>query len=337
MDEIIVSFCISSYCRYKVLKELVLEILSVESNKFDIIVCDDCSTDETYEKITMIKDKRLKVYTNKKNMGGPFNICRTLDYGDGYYLFYINERDNVNSLKIKKFIGILEELKDKKVAFAQCLPNKNLPTDYDIYEAGNDALLTFACRIVHPTGYIFRRDIWNMITNRSVFFIKECYGDYGLTLVSAIISLKYRGSKIYGDFCDVKRKRIDFSKEKSRYLKKKKDQRMWYSAEVQWRELMIAYKFLKKIHIRNEVLDELLHLRYREYLGRIVIKEPANTIHYNIKPVHCRVIVKIKSIINGIFLWNKMSNFCLICNRKNLYKLINKDTLDIYKEYFLLH
>lgn len=337
MSDIAVSFCISSYNRYETLNELILKLLSVNSNRFDVVVCDDCSQDGTVEKIKEIKDQRLKIYVNQSNVGGPANIYHSLDCGDGKYLFYINECDNVNSRKVKKLISIIDQLEEKNVAFAQCYSNMDTLFDYEIFKAGEETLLEFACKIVHPTGYIFSRKIWHSVPKRSIFFEKECYGDYGLTLVSAIISLKYKGAKIYGDICDVKRRRIDFSKEKSRYYQKKKDQRLWYFPDVQWRELMIAYKFLKRINIRESIIENLLQKRYEEALYRIVIgykdiiSDPRNTIHYNMEVPQNSIIVKLKSLKNGLFLWGKMIKFCFLCKKKKLFKMINVDTMQIYK------
>ncbi len=342
MSEIVVSFCISSYKRYEILKELIQEILSVDSAKFNIIVCDDCSKDGTVEKIRRINDLRLKVYENDINVGGPLNICNSLDHGDGKYLFYINERDNVNPHKIKKLINILQQLEDKDVAFAQCSSIINSSVDYQIYKSGQESLLEFACRIVHPTGYIFRKNIWHSITNRHIYFEKECFGDYGLTLISAIVSLKYSGAWIHGDICDTKRRRIDFSKEKSRYYQKKKDQRIWYLPDVQWRELKIAYKFLEKLDIDEKVIEEVLRQRYREYLYRVLIQyksiitDPANTIHYNIKGIRNPILVELKSLENGYFLWSKMMKFCLYYKKKEFLKIINQETKQMLKKYIYL-
>lgn len=340
MNEVILSFCISSYNRYEVLKELVLELLSVESDKFDVIICDDCSSDGTVEKISRIEDKRLKIFVNEENIGGPLNICRSLDRGDGKYIFYINERDNVNPKKVEKLISVLEDLERENVAFARCIYMEDLPLDYQIFEAKKDAVLEFACHIVHPTGYIFKRNMWEMVLNRHIFFEKECYGDYGLTLVSAILSKKYCGAVIGGDICDIKRERINFSKEKSRYLKKKNDQRMWYSPEAQWRELMITYKFSKKLNVKKECIDELICRRYYEYLYRIVvdykqiISRPSNTEHYNIKVVRSPLVIEIKSIWNGVFLWERMARFCFFIGNKELKKRIDFITKKIYELHF---
>lgn len=340
MDEVVVSFCIASYRRCEILKELILEILSVDSDQFDVIVCDNCSSDGTVEEIRRIEDERLKVYTNRENIGAPLNVCRSLDCGDGEYLFYVNDRDNVNPFKVKKLIHILEEMRGKNVGFAQCNSTANMPEDYRIFAAGREALFEFACRIVHPTGYIFRRDVWRRVSGRRAFFEKECYGDYGLTLVSAIASREYAGVQIYGDICDVRRRRIDFEKEKSRYYEKKKDQRTWYFPEVQWRELMVAYRFLKKLGVEDQDADELLRLRYREYLYRLVIlyrgilSDPCNTAHYNLKVPRSSLVIGMKSVKNGLFLWRRMAAFCRDHNKEQLRAWVDADTKLIYAEYF---
>ncbi len=341
MSKIVVSFCISSYKRYEILKELVIELLSVDSDKFNVIINDDCSEDGTIEKISQIKDERLKIYVNEKNVGGPMNICKTLDRGNGQYIFYINERDNVDSTKVEKLISILEQIEEKNVMFALCNDDVNSPKDYLIYEPGEEAMMEFACRIVHPTGVIYNRSVWHEISKRYLFFEKECYGDYGLTLVSAMIAQRYHSAWIYGDICEKKRKRINFYKEKSRYYIKKKDQRIWYFPEVQWRELMISYRFMKNLNIKEECLEKILRYRYKEYLYRIVVQykdilsDPENTVHYDINPHQHYFLIKLKSIKNGIFLWTRMNKFCSCYDKKMLQKEIYADTRCILQNLFV--
>jgi len=283
MDNIIVSFCIATYKRYKILEELVLEILSVDSNEFEVIVCDNCSQ----------------------------NIYESLECGKGKYLFYVNDRDNVDSFKIKKLIKILKELEKKEVAFAKCVYDINEKSEYKIIEYGEEALSEFACKVSHPTGYIFYKEIWKKIQNRKRIFEKECFGDYPITIICGIMALKYRGAIISGDICDVRRERLDFSKVKSRFYEGRKSKDVWYSLGVQWREWKIANYFFNKIDINGEALDQLLYLRYKECLQRLtieyeeIISYDANTKHYDLRIPSNFVSIHMTAILNGLWFRNQ--------------------------------
>lgn len=341
IDRPIVSFCISSFQRYEALEELIREILSVPTNKIEVVVCDDKSLDGCIEKIKEIKDPRLKIYVNEENVGSSLNIHDSLDRGCGKYLFYANERDNVDCFKINKLIEILEKLENEDVAFANCTCTAigKGAEKYHIFDVGKDSLIEFACRRDHPTGYIFRRDIWKKIKNKRVLFENQNYGDYPITLVCAIMAKKYKGALIYGDICDIKRLRINFSEEKSRYYAKRKDKRLWHTPEVLSRELKVGQKFLKKIGVEANIRKQILTERYTEYLRscvtdyKIVISNPVNTVHYNFYPRQDFFHVFITSVLNGIKLWSRTIFLCMSEDSK-LIPHINKATKEEYVHYF---
>lgn len=334
----IVSFCIATFRRYEILKELVQEILSVSTDKFEVVVCDNNSQDGSIEKIGEIKDSRLKIYANKKNVGSSLNMYEALDKGIGRYLFYINDRDNVDSFKIEKLIDILDKLEKEDVVFAKCLRDRNVEK-YHIFNAGREAQLQFACKITHPTGYIFKKDIWKKIKNKRILFENQIYGDYPMTQVCAIMAKKYKGALIFGDICDLRRQRINFSEEKSRYYEGRKDKRLWYTPEVMFRELQIGQEFLRKIRVEAEIREQLLLERYKEYLHKCMtdykklITNPVNTAHYNYCPRLDFFHVCSASMLNGIKLWSKTFFWCVFEDKKAV-SLINKATKEEYARYF---
>lgn len=338
MNNTLISFCIATFQRYEILKELIMEILSVDSDRFEIIVSDDCSMDNSVEKLKKIQDPRLKIFVNQYNVGSLQNIYEALERGSGRYLFYVNDRDNVDSFKVEKLLCILDELGKKDVAFMKCIDGECFNAKYQIYSPGEETLLAFACRIDHPTGYIFSRDIWHKLKGRKILFGKQCYGDYSITMICAMMALKYSGAYIYGDICDVGRERIDFAKEKSGYYLKRKDKRVWYSPEVQWRELLIAYRFLRNLNVKEALIDKLLHLRYEEYLRRVtiqykeIISKPENTLHYNLQVSRNSVLVHGKTIWNGVYMLRNMQSFCKYENKKELcLKIIQSTKTNCYQ------
>lgn len=335
----IVSFCIAAFQRYEILEELIQEILSVKTDKIEVAVCDDKSLDGSIEKIKKINDNRLKIYVNDENVGSSLNIHDSLDRGTGKYLFYINDRDNVDSFKIEKLIQILEEFEKEGVAFARCYATGKNVEKYHIFSAGKEAMLEFACRMDHPTGFIFKKDVWKNIKRRRILFENQNYGDYPITQICAIIAKKYKGALIYGDICDFRRHRINFAKEKSRFHEKRKDKRLWYTPGAIYRELKIGQTFLKKIRIRDDIREEILLDRYAQYLNlcvtqyRNMVKSPVYTSHYNFYPRQDFFHVFRISILNGLKLWSKILYLCFSENRQLIFK-INKISRKEYLNYF---
>lgn len=338
-NKVIVSFCIASYNRYEIIKELIEELLEINNDRFEIVVSDDKSPDFTAEKLRTIHDERLKVYENKENVGSMQNIYESLNRGSGEFLFYVNDRDNIRATKINEMIKIFEELEKREVAYGKCVPEIKGDIKFQIYKKGEDALRCFACRISHPTGYFFHRDCWRHVKNKKSIFKEEKYGDYGFTHICAILALKHDGARIYGDFCDVGRERIDFKKVRSGFYNNRSDKRLWYTPEVQERELKIAYHFLKKISVPQTILNKILVDRFNECMCRVVIdykilvNQPANSYHYGVAPPENTTSISIK---NGLCLWYKYRHF--IKRQKNesfLVKEIDIVAVKVYYTFFV--
>ena len=57
---------------HKMLEQAINSILAQTYKDFEFIIIDDCSTDNAYEYLTSISDKRIKVIKNEKSYTGKF-------------------------------------------------------------------------------------------------------------------------------------------------------------------------------------------------------------------------------------------------------------------------
>lgn len=64
-----ISVIMPAYNAEKYIKEAIDSILMQTFTNFELLICDDGSTDKTYEIIKTYKDPRVKIYQNKKNIG----------------------------------------------------------------------------------------------------------------------------------------------------------------------------------------------------------------------------------------------------------------------------
>ena len=71
-----ISVVIPAYNYAKYLPDALNSILRQGIDDLEIIVCDDCSTDNTAEVIQgfAAKDKRVKYFLNDKNLGATLNM-----------------------------------------------------------------------------------------------------------------------------------------------------------------------------------------------------------------------------------------------------------------------
>lgn len=75
--EPLVSVCIPAYNNAAYIKETIDSILNQTYQNLELVICDDKSKDNTVEVIESIKDDRIKLYKNEKNLGmsGNWNNC----------------------------------------------------------------------------------------------------------------------------------------------------------------------------------------------------------------------------------------------------------------------
>lgn len=88
MNELRFSILIPAYNGGQVIKQTIDSILHQDYCNMEIIVCDDCSSDNTGEVVKSIPDKRIKYFKNKNNLGYSKNleICMAKATGDIIYL-----------------------------------------------------------------------------------------------------------------------------------------------------------------------------------------------------------------------------------------------------------
>ena len=77
MNEL-VSVIMPSYNTARLIKEAIESVLNQTYQNFEIIIVDDCSTDNTDEVIAAITDERIKYIKNQKNSGAAISRNRAL-------------------------------------------------------------------------------------------------------------------------------------------------------------------------------------------------------------------------------------------------------------------
>ena len=82
-----ISVCIATYNGEKYIKEQMISILKQLSEKDEIIISDDSSTDRTIEIIENIKDSRIKILKNRKFSQPSLNFENALKSSKGDIIF----------------------------------------------------------------------------------------------------------------------------------------------------------------------------------------------------------------------------------------------------------
>jgi glycosyltransferase involved in cell wall biosynthesis len=107
MTKPLVSICIPTYNGAQYINKCIESCLQQTYTNFEIIICDDCSTDNT---LTLIKeftqkDNRIKFHQNTSNLGLVSNWNATLSYAQGEYIKWLFQDDWMEPNAIEEFVA----------------------------------------------------------------------------------------------------------------------------------------------------------------------------------------------------------------------------------------
>ena len=128
------SILIANYNNGKFFKECYQSIITQEYKDWEVILVDDCSTDNSLEIInSLIKnDLRFKIYTNTQNHGCGYTKKKCLEYSNGMYCAFLDPddalfpnalKDSVQYLRNSTHIAVYSKL-------TLCDENLNIQEDF---------------------------------------------------------------------------------------------------------------------------------------------------------------------------------------------------------------
>ncbi len=103
-DNSLVSVCIAVYNRENFILHALRSVLNQTYQNFEIIIIDDGSTDHTVNKISSIKDSRIKLSKNTTNKGVVYTRNRYLEETKGEYIAILDSDDEWLPEKLEKQI-----------------------------------------------------------------------------------------------------------------------------------------------------------------------------------------------------------------------------------------
>lgn len=96
-DQPLVSVLMTSYNREKYIAEAIESVLASTYENFELIIVDDCSVDKTVSiaRAFGLKDKRIRLYVNEKNLGDYPNRNQATSYAHGEFLMFVDSDDKL--------------------------------------------------------------------------------------------------------------------------------------------------------------------------------------------------------------------------------------------------
>lgn len=107
----LVSVLMTAYNRAQYIAASIESVLASTYTNFELIIVDDCSTDDTVAiaKNYAQKDSRLKLFVNKENLGDYPNRNKAAAHATGKYIKYLDSDDLIYAHGLEVMVTAMEE------------------------------------------------------------------------------------------------------------------------------------------------------------------------------------------------------------------------------------
>lgn len=163
IEQPLVSVLMTAYNRQSFIAEAIESVLASTYTNFELIIVDDCSTDNTVNIANeyAIKDSRVKVYVNEKNVGQFNNRNRAATLAKGKYIKYLDSDDTILEFGVAYCVENMEKFPEAGMGLyaeptytneeAYCMPSEKIIREH---------FFTKQKLSVGPTGTIINRKMF---------------------------------------------------------------------------------------------------------------------------------------------------------------------------------
>lgn len=107
-EEGLVSIIMPSYNTALYIEETIQSVLNQTYSNWELIIVDDCSTDNIDEVFSKIEDSRIRIIKNEKNSGAAVSRNKALREAKGQWVAYLDSDDIWMPEKLEKQIAFME-------------------------------------------------------------------------------------------------------------------------------------------------------------------------------------------------------------------------------------
>lgn len=173
IDEPLVSVLMTSYNREIYISEAIESVLASTYNNFELIIVDDCSSDNTVKiaRSYEIKDSRIKVFVNEKNLTQFGNRNKAASYARGEFLKYVDSDDIIYPFTLQMMVDGMKQFPDAALGF--CLTTgicrKPLPYKVEPKDSFRRHFFEGSPMFVGPSGLIIKRQVFESVNGFEEF------------------------------------------------------------------------------------------------------------------------------------------------------------------------
>jgi glycosyltransferase involved in cell wall biosynthesis len=104
------SICIPNYNYAQYIGRTIQSVLAQDYANFEIIVSDNCSTDDSWQVVNQIVDPRIRAFRNRHNVGFSANLDRAARRASGDFLIMLSSDDIMHQGALTAYRHMLEKL-----------------------------------------------------------------------------------------------------------------------------------------------------------------------------------------------------------------------------------
>ena len=166
----LVSIIMPSWNTGRFIAESIESVLAQTYKNWELLIVDDCSTDNTDEVIASFKDTRIKYFKNEKNSGAALTRNRAMREAQGEWIAFLDSDDLWAPNKLEKQLGFMNDngyvfsyhdfvkIDEESKPLNVYVTGPNVVTKQGMYNYGYPGCLTFMYS-VKAMGLIQIKDI----------------------------------------------------------------------------------------------------------------------------------------------------------------------------------
>ena len=164
LNQYLLSVLMTCYNREKYIAEAIESVLNSTYKTLELIIVDDGSIDNTVKiaKFYAIKDRRIRIFVNEKNLGDYPNRNKAASYARGEFMMYVDSDDKILPDGFAQCIQAMQKF--PYASFGMQLHGKQgTPFYLAASEAIHRHFFQHPCLMIGPGGTILRRSFFEKI------------------------------------------------------------------------------------------------------------------------------------------------------------------------------
>ena len=257
MIEGLVSIIMPSWNTGRFIAESIQSVIDQTYTKWELLIVDDCSTDNTDEVVASFHDNRIKYFKNEKNSGAALTRNRALREAQGEWIAFLDSDDLWTPEKLEHQIEFMEKnhysfsyheyvkIDEESQPLGIYVSGPEVVTKKKMYHYGYPGCLTFMYS-TKAMGLIQIKDIKK--NNDYAILLKLCKKDSCYLLKENLAMYRFRKKSISHDKLSKKLKShydlFHFCDEKIAPVA------LWYACWNMWYGILKKKKYEKNIFSR---------------------------------------------------------------------------------------